>query len=412
MLIVQKYGGTSVGSIDRIRNVAARALRAQQQGNQVVVIVSAMAGETNRLVELANAIDPEQKHRREHDVLISTGEQVSVALVAMAINEAGGSAVSFLGHQIQILTDSAFSCARIRKIEAPRLYSALDRGAIPVVAGFQGIDDQGNITTLGRGGSDTSAVAVAAAIDADVCEIYTDVDGVCTTDPNICPDARKLSRVTFQEMMELASLGAKVLQMRSVEVAGKYGVPIHVRSSFNEGDGTMVVSDDTSMEDQAVTGVTADRDQARVTIYGLPYQSGMQAKIFRPLADAGIVVDIILQNPPFEDKTNLSFTVAGSDLRRTLSLVQPVIESAGADGVRSDDGLAKVSIVGAGMRSRPGVAQEMFEILAGEQINILMISTSEIKVSCVIDRPYAETAVRVLHKKFGLANGACSDAAA
>ena len=402
MLIVQKYGGTSVGSGERIRAVAERVLRTQQAGNRVVVIVSAMSGETNRLVDLARSVDPDGRSQREMDVLLATGEQASVALLSMAINHLGGQAVSFLGHQIKVLTDSAFSRARIRRIDGDSLASTLERSAIPIVAGFQGTDPEGNITTLGRGGSDTSAVAIAAAVKADVCEIYTDVEGVCTTDPNVCPEAQKIHRITYQEMLELASLGAKVLQIRSVEVASKFGVRVHVRSSFNDNEGTWVISEEPGMEDKVVSGVTLDRDQARISVLGLPAKAGVQAAVFQPLAEAGIVVDVIVQDPPVEGKSTLSFTVAQADVARTLELVRPAAEQTGAQEVVSDRDLAKVSIVGVGMRSRPGVAQEMFAALARDNINIHMISTSEIKVSCIIPRQYGELAVRILHNEFRL----------
>ena len=397
-----EYGGTSVANPKRIRAVAARALKTQHEGNRVVVISSAMAGETNRLVALAQELDPAGRCQREFDVVVSTGEQVAVALLAMAIHAAGGKARSFLGHQIRILTDSEHCRARIKQIDASALSQALDDGMIPIIAGFQGIDEAGNITTLGRGGSDTSAVAIAAALEADVCEIYTDVDGVCTTDPNVCSDARKIRRITGEEMMELASQGAKVLQIRSVEIATKYGIDLHVRSSFNESEGTMVVHRETEMEQQTVVGVSLDRDQARVTVYGIPFRAGVQSELFRPLAEAGIVVDIIVQNPPVDERTNVSFTVHGSDLERTMRLMEPLVQSQGASRVVSDADLAKVSIVGVGMRSRPGVAQQMFDTLAAAQIKILMITTSEIKVSCLVERARAEDAVRALHQSFRL----------
>jgi aspartate kinase len=413
MLIVQKYGGTSVGSPERIRNVAKRVLARQQDGNKVVVIVSAMAGETNRLTGLAKELGGERAGR-ELDVLLASGEQVSVALLSMAINSLGGQAVSFLAHQIRIRTSSAFSRARIRDIDATALHEAMDRGAIPVVAGFQGRDDEGNITTLGRGGADTTAVAVAASLRNDkrttddvCCEIYTDVEGVFTTDPNICPEARLIPRITCDEMMELASLGAKVLQIRSVEVASNHDVPLHVRSSFSEKEGTMVVKEDRSLEDIVVTGVSLDRNQARITLRGAPLTARTQADIFGPLSDAGVVVDMIVQNPPIDGRTNISFTVPRSELEHALEIVQPIAEAADAE-LLSDDDMAKVSIVGVGMRSHSGVAQQMFATLAKDSIEVQMISTSEIKVSVLIARRYGELAVRSLHEVFRL-NGAKID---
>lgn len=419
MLVVQKYGGTSVGSIDRIVNVARRVLKTRQAGHRVVVIVSAMSGETDRLLKLAGqlraAADPlrggepsrppqsfKRPDEREVDVLVSTGEQVSVALLALALRELGGEGLSLLGHQVHIHTDSSYSRARIQRIDAERLFHALERGAIPVVAGFQGVDDEGDITTLGRGGSDTSAVAVAAALRADVCEIYTDVDGVFTTDPGICPDARKIRRISYEEMLELASLGAKVLQIRSVEVASKYQVPVHVRSSFNEEEGTMVVAEDAAMEQVLVTGVTLDRNDSKITLRGLPYRSGIQAEVFRPLGEAGIVLDIIVQNPPTLGRMDLSFTLPRLDLPRALEIVRAAAARLDVHEVVSEERIAKVSIVGVGMRSHAGVAQRMFDLLADEGIEILMITTSEIRVSCVVDPKYGELAVRVLHDGFAV----------
>ena len=411
MVIVQKYGGTSVGSIERIEAVADRVLRTVQQGHRVVVVVSAMAGETDRLLRLAQAFVPAsqgspadwQRASRELDVLLASGEQVSIALVALALKQRGADAVSLLGHQVKILTDSAYSRARIRRVDAPRLFAALDEGKIPVVAGFQGIDEGGNLTTLGRGGSDTSAVAVAASLQADVCEIFTDVDGVYTTDPHLCPEARKIARITYDEMMELASLGAKVLQIRSVEVAHKFGVPLHVRSSFSEEEGTMVVADDPeSLEQLVVTGVSLDATQSRLTVRSLPWRPGVQAELFAPLGSAGVVVDMIVQSPPMGGKTNISFTVPETDLTRAVDLVRPLAQRHGDGNVLTDNDTAKVSIVGVGMRSYAGVAQRMFELLAAEGIDILMISTSEIKVSCLIPRAAGTRAVRALHVGFGL----------
>ena len=404
MLVVQKYGGTSVGSVDRIREVARRCIATQRSGHDVVVIVSAMSGETNRLLALAKQVndDPPAEYERELDVIASTGEQVSVGLVTLAIQKAGGQAQSFTGAQVRIVTDSAFTRARIKSIDGQKIHDALKAGKIAVVAGFQGIDDDGNITTLGRGGSDTSGVAIAAALKADACEIYTDVDGVYTTDPNICPNARKIDRVSYEEMLELASLGAKVLQIRSVEFGMKYGVKIHVRSSFNENEGTWVVPEEKQMEDVLVAGVTAARDEAKVTLIGVPDKPGIAAKIFRPLSDHGIVVDMIIQNISEAGRTDLTFTVPRSDLKRAVELLKTTLPEMAEAGIKTDDHIAKVSVVGVGMRSHAGVAQRMFEILAAEGINILMISTSEIKISVVVEVKYAELAVRVLHDGFGL----------
>jgi aspartate kinase len=403
LLIVQKYGGTSVGSIERIRNVARRCLAAQRRGHRVVVIVSAMSGETNRLLKLAKEIT-EIPDERELDVIASTGEQVSVGLVALAIQAEGGKAVSLLGHQVRILTDSAFSRARIQDIDARAIGAALDSGKIAVIAGFQGVDKDGNITTLGRGGSDTSAVAVAAALKADACEIYTDVDGVYTADPNIVRSARKIDRISYEEMLELASLGAKVLQIRSVEFGMKYAVPIHVRSSFNDNEGTWVVPEEKAMEAVVVAGVTATRDEAKITLSGIPDKPGIQAQVFRPLAEAGIVVDVIVQAHIQNGRTNLTFTLASSDLPRARDvLIKQCSELLTADQITAEENLSKVSIVGVGMRSHAGVALKMFEILAQENIHIHLISTSEIKISCVIEGKYAELALRALHDGFGLA---------
>jgi aspartate kinase len=402
LLIVQKYGGTSVGTIDRMRAVARRCLATQRQGHDVVVIVSAMSGETNRLIALAKQLS-ELPSERELDVIVSTGEQVSVGLVALAIHAEGGQAVSLLGHQVRILTDSAFSRARIKEIDARAISSALKEGRIAVIAGFQGVDESGNITTLGRGGSDTSGVAIAAALRADVCEIYTDVDGVYTADPNVVPDARKVDRISYEEMLELASLGAKVLQIRSVEFGMKFGVPIHVRSSFNDNEGTWVVPEDKAMESVMVSGVTATRDESKITLHGVADLAGLQAMVFRPLAAAGIVVDVIVQAYVENGRTNLTFTLPAADLARARDLL---IKHCGhlcpADQIKTETNLSKVSIVGVGMRSHAGVALKMFEILASENVGIHLISTSEIKISCVIDAKYAELAVRALHAGFDL----------
>ena len=398
-LIVQKYGGTSVGTLERIKAVAERVARAQEGGHRLVVVVSAMAGETNRLIDLAKALSPTPE-TRELDALVSTGEQVSAALVAMALNDLGRPARSFVAHQIRIDTDSVFGRARIQRIDAENLRTALDNGQIAVVAGFQGVDKEHNITTLGRGGSDTTAVAVAAALKADVCEIYTDVDGVYTSDPRICPAAQRLDRISFDEMLELASLGAKVLQIRSVEFAKRYNVPVHVRSSFEEQEGTWVVQEDEGMEEVLVSGVTLDRDQAKITLRAVPDRPGLAARILGPVAAANIVVDMIIQNASEARQTDMTFTVAQGDYKQALRLVEGVAKEIGAQGVSSDTNVVKVSVVGLGMRSHAGVAAKMFDVLAREGINIEMISTSEIKISVVIEAKYGELAVRALHQAF------------
>jgi aspartate kinase len=403
-LVVQKYGGTSVGNIDRIRNVANRVAKTRKEGNDVVVVVSAMSGETDRLIRLAQQAH-ETPDLREYDSLVSTGEQASAALLAITLQSMGIPARSFLGSQIRILTDSAFSLARIQDVETRHLRRAISAGIIPVVTGFQGVDRAGNITTLGRGGSDTTGVAVAAALRAHACEIYTDVDGVYTTDPNLCPDARKLSRISYDEMMEMASLGAKVLQIRSVEFAKKYNVPIHVRSSFNDRSGTWVVKEDEKMEKVLVSGVTLNKNEARVTISGVPDKPGIASKIFTPISDAGIVVDMIIQNSSADGLADMTFTVPKADIKRALRLVKKTADSLQAREVLADENIAKVSIIGAGMVSHSGVAAKMFTALARENINILMISTSEIKISCVVEAKYSELAARVLHKVFGLEKG-------
>jgi len=404
VLIVQKYGGTSVGSIDRMKNVAARCLATQRQGHQVAVVVSAMSGETNRLLELTRQLH-EDPNDREVDVIVSTGEQVSVGLVALAIRAAGGKARSFLGHQCKIVTDSSFARARIVSIDSQPLKAALANGEIAVIAGFQGVDEKGNITTLGRGGSDTTGVAIAAALDADACEIYTDVDGVYTTDPNVVPTARKIDRISYEEMLELASLGAKVLQIRSVELGMKYGVRIHVRSSFSDVEGTWVVPEETSMEKVVVSGVTASKDEAKITLEDLPDSPGIAARVFAGLAESSISVDMIVQNQAYDGTTDLTFTVPKGDRKRSIAiLTEKVPDLVGKEGERVsfDDEICKVSVVGVGMRSHAGVAKTMFELLSKENINIQLISTSEIKISCVIARKYAELAVRTLHDGFGL----------
>lgn len=398
---MQKFGGTSVANLERMRHVAERALRTQAEGHRVVLIVSAMAGETNRLLELAHQLSA-LPDTREMDVLASTGEQVSAALMAMTIQAVGGRGRSLLGHQVRVQTDGAFTKARIRTIEGSKVLKTVDDGKIAVVAGFQGVDADGNITTLGRGGSDTTAVAIAAAIRADVCEIYTDVDGVYTTDPNICPSARKIDRISYEEMLELASLGAKVLQIRSVEVAMKYGVPVHVRSSFSERPGTMVQGEE-GLESTSVTGVAYDKGEAKVQLVGVEDKPGVVARIFGMLAENNVSVDMIIQSASRmgDSRTDVTFTVGKSDLPRIKELIEATAREVEAR-VELDPDIVKVSIVGLGMRSHAGVASQMFGLLATEGINIQAISTSEIKISCIIAAKYTELAVRTLHEGFGL----------
>jgi aspartate kinase len=408
-LIVQKFGGTSVANLECIRNVAHRVALTKQQGHEVVVVVSAMAGETDRLLKLAREAAPEPS-QREVDVLVATGEQVTSSLLAMVLEAMGFPAISLLGHQVRIFTDNNYSTARIRSIDRSRLKRELDKGRIVVVAGFQGMDQEGNITTLGRGGSDLTAVAIAAAMGADLCEIFTDVKGVFTTDPNICPQARKIARISYEEMLEMASLGAKVLQTRSVEFAMKYKVPIHVRSSFSQEEGTMVVAEEQGMERVVVAGITHRTDEGKITVKKVPDMPGVAARIFGPLAAENIVVDMIVQNVSEEGFTDLTFTVPKADVDRTVRTVERVARDLGAKGVTSDTEIAKVSIVGVGMRSHSGVASKMFSALASEGINIQMISTSEIKISCVIEAKYKELAVRVLHKAFGLEESSAREA--
>ena len=400
-LIVQKYGGTSVGDLSRMQNVARRALSAQKAGNDVVLVVSAMSGETNRLLKLVHDLTP-RPSEREQDVVIATGEQVSIGLVAIAIQTLGGKATSFLGHQCRIVTDSTFSKARIQQIDGAPILDVVKQGHIAVVAGFQGVDEKGNITTLGRGGSDTTAVAIAAALNADACEIYTDVDGVYTTDPNVAPAARKLDRISYEEMLELASLGAKVLQIRSVEFAMKYRVPLWVKSSFSDDPGTLVCEEDETMEDLVVSGIALDRNEARISIRDVPDRPGVAAQIFGALDEKAIVVDLIVQNPPQDGKGDLTFTVVKADLTKAHDVVKKVTKALAAGEITTDQDIAKVSIVGVGMRNHSGVAARMFRTLSKEGINIMAISTSEIRVSCVIPSKYAELAVRSLHTEFGL----------
>lgn len=404
-LIVQKYGGTSVGSIERIRDVAGKVKTLAQAGNQVVVVLSAMAGETDRLIKLAQEVhsDPDE---RELDVLLATGEQQSVALFSMAAHAIGLDAHSLLGFQAGLLTNHRYGKARIELVDALRVHELLDEGKVVVVAGFQGVDeDTGDLTTLGRGGSDTTAVAMAAALKADVCEIYTDVDGVYTTDPNIVPEARKLSHISYEEMLEMASLGAKVLDIRSVEFAAKFGVRIHVRSTFIDREGTMVVPEEQIKERLIITGVAYNKNEARITIKGVPDQPGVANKVFTPISDAGIVVDVIIQNTSVDGTTDLTFTVPKTDYKKAMGLLSTVSKEIGAKEVLGDPNIAKVSIIGIGMRNHAGVASKMFGALAAESINIQTINTSEIKISCVISEKYTELAVRALHKAFGLDKG-------
>ena len=407
-LIVQKYGGTSVGTVDKIRHVAKRVVETKKSGNDLVVVVSAMAGETDRLIDLAHQV-VDTPDEREYDVMVSTGEQVSIALLCMAIHALGHRAVSFLGFQIKIITDSEFTKARILNIDSEKVTKELKEGGIIVVAGFQGIDEGGNVTTLGRGGSDTTAVAIAAALDADVCEIYTDVEGVYTTDPGICPNARKLDKISYDEMLEMASLGAKVLHTRSVEFAKKYSVPIHVRSTFSENLGTLVIKEDETMEKVVVSGVTYNKREAKVTILGVPDKPGVASMIFNQLAEANINVDMIIQNVSEDGLANVTFTVAESGYEKAFEVVKKTVKEIGAADVQLDKNIVKVSIVGVGMRSHAGVAAKMFSAMADEGINIMMISTSEIKISCVVSSKYAELAVRVLHDAFELGEDLVSE---
>lgn len=400
-LIVQKFGGTSVGDPERIKNVARRVARTKDGGDDVVVVVSAMGGETNRLISLAGQVssDPDE---REMDMLLSTGERVTIALLAMALQDMGYKARSYTGRQVGIITDSAHTKARIERITAERVLEALTEGIIPIVAGFQGIDEKSDVTTLGRGGSDTTAVALAVALKADLCDIYTDVDGVYTTDPNIVPSAKKIKKISYEEMLEMASLGAKVLQTRAVEFAMKHNVPVGVRSSFNENSGTLVTREEKDMEQVSVSGVTYDKNQARITIIGVPDKPGIAYKIFGTVANENIVVDMIIQNTGQGGLTDISFTVPGTDMDKAVKIVKEMIAGIGAKGVEVKDEVSKVSIIGVGMRSHSGVAAKMFGTLAKEGINIMMISTSEIKISCIIDSRYTELAVRALHDSFEL----------
>ncbi|MGC3963700.1 MAG: aspartate kinase [Rhodocyclaceae bacterium] len=402
-LIVQKYGGTSVGNPERIKNVARRVALAREQGHQLVIVVSAMSGETNRLIALAKEVQ-QQPDPRELDVVVSTGEQVTIGLLCMALKEQGVPARSYTGAQVRILTDSSFTRARILKIDEERMRKDLDEGCVVVVAGFQGVDEAGNITTLGRGGSDTTGVALAAALRADECQIYTDVDGVYTTDPRVVPEARKLDFITFEEMLEMASLGSKVLQIRSVEFAGKYKVRLRVLSSFQEGgEGTLITfEDDIKMEQPIISGIAFNRDEAKLTVLGVPDRPGIAYQILGPVAEANIDVDMIIQNVGVDGTTDFSFTVNRNDMERAVAILENVKKHVGAREIRGDRSMAKVSVVGVGMRSHVGIASKMFRTLAEEGINIQMISTSEIKISVAIDEKYLELAVRVLHKAFEL----------
>jgi aspartate kinase len=406
-LIVQKYGGTSVGNPERIKNVAQRVAKFKMLGHQVVVVVSAMSGETNRLVALAKEVQP-NPDLREMDVLLSTGEQVTIALLSMALMELGLKARSYTGSQVKIITDSAHSKARILDIEEHNMRADLDAGYVVVVAGFQGVDENGNITTLGRGGSDTTGVALAAALKADECQIYTDVDGVYTTDPRLVPEARRLKTITFEEMLEMASLGSKVLQIRSVEFAGKYKVKLRVLSSFDdEGEGTLITFEENDKMEQAIiSGIAFNRDEAKITVLGVPDRPGIAYQILGPVGEANIDVDMIIQNVGADGTTDFTFTVHRNEYKKALEVLKGVQSHIGAREISGDDRIAKVSVIGVGMRSHAGIASNMFRTLAEEGINIQMISTSEIKISVVIDEKYMELAVRVLHKAFGLEQGA------
>jgi aspartate kinase len=403
-LIVQKYGGTSVGSPERIQNIAAKVKAARGKGHDVVVVVSAMSGETDRLIGLARAIEAKPVPR-ELDVLLATGEQVTIALLAIALEKIGCAARSYTGAQVHILTDSAHNKARIREIDGARVRQDLSVGRVVVVAGFQGVDEHGSITTLGRGGSDTTAVALAAALKADECQIFTDVDGVYTTDPRVVPNARRLARITFEEMLEMASLGSKVLQIRSVEFAGKYNVPLRVLSSFEEGEGTLITYEEEGMEEPLISGIAFNRDEAKLTVLGVPDQPGVAYRVLGPIADANIEVDMIIQNVAEDATTDLTFTVHRNDYDKALDILQKTARELGAREVSGDTKIVKISIVGVGMRSHAGIASAMFQALAKEGINIRMISTSEIKISVVVDEKYLELGVRTLHDAFGLEQG-------
>ncbi len=400
-LIVQKYGGTSVGSIEKIGNVADKVAACAKAGDNIVVAVSAMSGETNRLITLAREMSA-KPHARELDVIISTGEQVTIGLLTMALLDRGCDARSYTGTQIRMVTDDVHGKARIKEIQCDNMLADLAAGRVVVVAGFQGVDEKGNITTLGRGGSDTTAVAIAAAIKADECQIYTDVDGVYTTDPRIEPKARKLDKITFEEMLEMASLGSKVLQIRSVEFAGKYNVPLRVLSSFEEGEGTLITLEDNDVEQALISGIAFNRDEAQLTISGVPDQPGVASKILGPVTQANIEIDMIVQNISEDGCTDFTFTVHRNDYETAHALLKTVSKDLGAKKVKGDDAIVKISLVGVGMRSHAGIANTMFDTLAKENINILMISTSEIKISVVVDEKYLELGVRALHDAFAL----------
>lgn len=400
-LVVQKYGGSSVADINKLENVARRVVKSKEAGNDIIVVLSAMAGETDRLIQLAHKA-ADEPDGREYDALISTGEQLTVTLLSIILNRMGFRAKSLLGYQVKIVTDRSYTKARIFHIDTKKICKELKKGTIVVVAGFQGVDKDGNITTLGRGGSDTSAVALAAALKADVCDIYTDVDGIYTADPNICRKARRLSRISYDEMLEMARAGAKVLQPRSIELAKKYEVPVYVRSSFTNEGGTLVTKEDMEMEREVVCGVTYDRDQAKITVVRVPDRPGIAARLFTPLAHHNIMVDMIIQNASLEGYTDLTFTVSRKEIKKAHELVEQVAREIGADRVEIDADVSKISIIGVGMISHSGVAAKMFTALAGEGVNILMISTSEIKLSCVIQEKYTELAVSALHDAFDL----------
>jgi len=401
-LVVRKYGGTSLGGMERMKNAARSVAAARSAGDDLVVVLSAMGGETDRLALLARRAGGLETGSREYDVVVSCGEQVSIGLFCTALHALGCRARSYLGFQVPILTDSSFGSARIKKIETANIRRALDRGVVVVVAGFQGVDADGSVTTLGRGGSDTTAVALAAALKADLCEIYTDVDGVFTTDPSICADARKLDKISYEEMLEMASLGARVLQTRSVEFARRYSIPVMVRSSFTDAGGTLVCKEDSEMERVVVSGITYNKDEAKISVIRVPDRPGVAAGLFRALTDAGINVDMIVQNISHDSYTDLTFTVSRAEYERALEIIKESAAEVGAADVKGDPEIAKVSIVGAGMKSHSGIASKTFEVLAGEGINIQMISTSEIKISVVVDARHTESAVRVLHDAFGL----------
>ena len=403
MLIVQKYGGTSVANLERIRTVAERIISYKKQGYDLIVVVSAMAGETDRLINLAKQIT-ENPPLREFDLLVSTGEQVSSALLSITLQSMGYPSIALLGYQVPIYTTDLFTKAKIKEIKTEKIKECLSQGKIVIIAGFQGVTEKGDITTLGRGGSDTTAVALAASLKADFCEIYTDVEGVYTADPRIVSKARKLKKISYEEMLEMASSGAKVLEMRSVELAMIYKVPLIVRSSFTNAEGTLITEEDEEMEKVLVSGITYNRNEARISIYGVPDKPGIAAQIFGPVGEKGIVVDMIIQTARPDGKADLTFTVPRTDYKEALEIINGIAQKLGAEKVEGDDHIAKVSIVGAGMRTHPGVATKMFETLAKHGINIMMISTSEIKISCVIDEKYTELAVRALHEAFNLEN--------